>query len=174
MCSYGLAFVPVNMLFLALGILLVQFFETRGVPLPVKGDQLLPMFVEDSAHLQLSILPPQFLQTLFLLGIVSASFSSADSALTSLTTSYCVDIRRQSNDERLRKKAHLVMCILFVVCIMVFHLVNSKSLIDAVYTIVSYTYGPLLGLFAFGLFTKKAINDRWVPFVCIASPVAIS
>jgi Na+/proline symporter len=107
---------------------------------------------------------------LFALGIVAASFSSADSALTSLTTSYCVDIRKRTDDERLRKRTHLIICGLFVVFILLFHVFNSTSLIDAIYTIVSYTYGPLLGLFAFGLFTKRQVRDRLVPLVCVASP----
>ena len=102
---------------------------------------------------------------------MAASFSSADSALTSLTTSYCVDIRRTDGGERLRKRTHLVFCLLFAIFILVFHHVNSRSLIDAIYTIVSYTYGPLLGLFAFGLFTPWGVRDRWVPLVCVASPL---
>ena len=125
------------------------------------------MFVEDTTNLQTSIFN---FQSLFVLGIVAASFSSADSALTSLTTSYCVDIRQKADDEKLRKRAHLTICVLFVVFIILFRMLNNKSLIDAIYTIVSYTYGPLLGLFAFGLFTKRQVNDRWVPLVCIASP----
>ena len=100
-----------------------------------------------------------------------ASFSSADSALTSLTTSYCVDIKGRVDDERLRKHAHLAICALFVVFILLFHQFNHTSLIDAIYTIVSYTYGPLLGLFAFGLFTRHQVHDRWVPLVCVASPI---
>ena len=166
MCTYGVAFVPVNLLFLALGILLAQLFESQGISLPAKGDELLPMFVQGN-------LPSPFtlhLSLIFTLGIVAASFSSADSALTSLTTSYCVDIRNRQNDERLRKHSHIVICLVFAVMIILFRMLNSKSLIDAVYTIVSYTYGPLLGLFAFGLFTKWQVRDRWVPIVCVASP----
>jgi Na+/proline symporter len=118
---------------------------------------------------EFSILNSQ-ISILFALGIVAASFSSADSALTSLTTSYCVDIRKRTDDERLRKRTHLIICGLFVVFILLFHAFNSTSLIDAIYTIVSYTYGPLLGLFAFGLFTKRQVRDRLVPLVCVASP----
>ena len=161
MCSYGVAFVPANLLFLSLGVLLAQLFESQGVALPAKGDELLPMFVGQSGML---------VAVLFTIGIVAASFSSADSALTSLTTSFCVDICNRPADERLRKRAHLVICLLFVVFILLFDAVNSKSLIDAIYTIVSYTYGPLLGLFAFGLFTRRRVCDRLVPLVCIASP----
>ena len=125
------------------------------------------MFVQGAAHSQFSIVNCQFL---FVLGILAASFSSADSALTSLTTSYCVDIRHQTDDERLRKRVHVVICGVFVAFILLFHAFNSTSLIDAIYTIVSYTYGPLLGLFTFGLFTRRQVLDRFVPLVCIASP----
>ena len=163
MCSYGVAFVPVNLLFLALGILLAQLFQAQGLPLPAQGDELLPLFVSQSAH--------SLLVVLFTLGIVAASFSSADSALTALTTIYCVDIRRRPSDELLRRRAHLLMCVLLVVCILMIRMVNSTSLIDAIYTIVAYTYGPLLGLFAFGLFTRRQVRDRWVPLVCVASPL---
>jgi Na+/proline symporter len=179
MCSYGVAFVPANLLFMSLGILLAQLFESQGVTIPTKGDELLPMFVSGAAFPEFSILNSplgsaawlvQEISILFALGIVAASFSSADSALTSLTTSYCVDIRKRTDDERLRKRTHLIICGLFVVFILLFHVFNSTSLIDAIYTIVSYTYGPLLGLFAFGLFTKRQVRDRLVPLVCVASP----
>ena len=161
MCSYGVCFLPANFLFLALGILLAQLFESQGLALPVKGDHLLPAFVEQSGTL---------VAILFTLGIVAASFSSADSALTSLTTSFCVDICRRPDDERLRKRVHIGFCMVFVLCILGVQAADSPSLIDAIYTIVSYTYGPLLGLFAFGLFTHRNVRDRRVPLVCLASP----
>lgn len=168
MCSYGVAFVPVNLLFLAFGVLMAQWFERNGMALPAKGDELLTNFVQVMGGGSAFVL---HFQLLFALGIVAASFSSADSALTSLTTSYCVDIRNRPTDERLRKRTHLVICLLFVVVILLFHALNSKSLIDAIYTIVSYTYGPLLGLFAFGLFTRRQVYDRVVPFVCLTAPL---
>ena len=167
MCSYGLAFLPANMLFLALGILLAQLFEAQGIPIPSKGDELLPMFVNGNVTSHLSSLTIH----LFVIGIVAASFSSADSALTSLTTSFCVDIRGRSDDERLRRRVHKAICVLFVLVIMAFDSLNDRSLIDAIYTIVGYTYGPLLGLFAFGLCTRWHVKGHWVPFVCVASPV---
>lgn len=163
MCSYGVAFLPANLLFLALGVLLAQLFEGQGMELP-KGDDLLPMFVQLTPN-------AQFVEVLFTIGIVAASFSSADSALTSLTTCYCIDVCERPDDERLRRRIHVVMCLLFVVFILAFQVLNSTSLIDAIYTIVSYTYGPLLGLFAFGLLTKKSVCDRVVPYVCVASPL---
>lgn len=165
MCTYGLAFLPVNLLFLALGVLLAQYFESQGVALPAKGDELLPMFVQGGN----AIFSPLFL--IFVVGILAASFSSADSALTSLTTCYCVDICQRENDEALRRRVHIVMCVCFASFILLFNAVNSKSLIDAIYTIVSYTYGPLFGLFAFGLFTRRQVCDRFVPCVCVASPL---
>ena len=162
MCTYGVAFVPANLLFLALGILLTMVLGTS-----MKGDELLPTFVQGTPTLHSSL----FTLHLFVLGIVAASFSSADSALTSLTTSYCVDIRRQPDNELLRKRMHIVMCFIFVIFILIFRAVNSTSLIDAVYILASYTYGPLLGLFTFGLFTRKQPCDRLVPYICIASPL---
>ncbi|MBQ9260830.1 MAG: sodium:solute symporter, partial [Prevotella sp.] len=108
---------------------------------------------------------------LFILGILAASFSSADSALTALTTCYCVDIRRQPGNETLRKRMHIAICVVFVIFIILFRTINSTSLIDAIYTIASYTYGPLLGLFSFGLFTHRKPNDKLVPYICIASPL---
>ena len=156
MCAYGVAFVPANLLFLSLGVLLVM----SG--LLEKGDALLPAFVQQSG---LSVLIP------FTIGLVAASFSSADSALTSLTTSYCVDICGRSGDERLRKRAHLGISALFVLMIILFRMLNSTSVIDAIYVICGYTYGPLLGLFAFGMLTKRMTQDRFVPYICVASPL---
>ena len=162
MCTYGVAFLPANLLFLSLGVLLAMLAQQCGLSLPANGDDLLPTYVSQAGTL---------VMVLFTLGIVAASFSSADSALTSLTTIYCVDIKERAADEGLRKRVHLAMCGLFVLFIMLFKTVNSTSLIDAVYIIASYTYGPLLGLFAYGLLTHKEVNDRWVPYIAIASPL---
>ena len=168
MCTYGVAFVPANLLFLALGVLLTMVLGTG-----IKGDALLPTYIQSTADfttLGSSYLLP-LTTYLFIIGIVAASFSSADSALTSLTTCFCVDIRRQPDNEPLRKKTHIAMCLFFVLFILLFRQVNSTSLIDAIYTLASYTYGPLLGLFAFGLFTHRQPCDRIVPYLCIASPL---
>ena len=162
MCTYGVAFLPANLLFLSLGVLLATLAQQSGLSLPANGDDLLPTYVSQAGTL---------VMVLFTLGIVAASFSSADSALTSLTTIYCVDIKERAADEALRKRVHLAMCGLFVLFILLFKTVNSTSLIDAVYIIASYTYGPLLGLFAYGLLTHKEVNDRWVPYIAIASPL---
>ena len=164
MCTYGFAFLPANMLFLALGVLLAML---AGDVSGLKGDQLLPNFIQGVTTHYTSLITLYF----FMIGIVAASFSSADSALTSLTTCYCVDIRRQPDNESLRKHMHIAICIVFVLFILLFRAINSTSLIDAIYTIASYTYGPLLGLFSFGLFTKKQPNDSFVPYICIVSPI---
>ena len=162
MCSYGVAFVPVNLLFLSLGVLLTLTGTAAT------GDSLLPAYIATFLVGGDSVAA---IPVLFTLGIVAASFSTADSALTSMTTSYCVDICQRPDDERLRRRVHIVMCIVFVLFILLFRAVNSTSLIDAIYIMVSYTYGPLLGLFAFGLFTKKKPKDGWVPYICVASPL---
>ena len=164
MCTYGFFFVPVNLLFLSLGILLLLLAQWQGVELPAVGDEILPLFAA-TGNLGTPVL------ILFTIGIVAASFSSADSALTALTTSYCVDIRERASDEGLRKRTHLVLCALFVLLILLFRQLGSDSIIDTIYTLCSYTYGPLLGLFAFGLFTRRQPDDRMVPYIAVASPV---
>ena len=164
MCSYGLAFVPANLLFLSLGILLMMLSHREGIAIPCATDDLLPMFAATGNLGSLVIV-------LFTIGIVAASFSSADSAMTALTTTWCVDIMEKKDDERLRKRTHLGFALLFVVFILAFKALNSTSVIDAIYIICSYTYGPLLGLFAFGLFTRWQVKDRYVPYIAIISPV---
>ena len=164
MCTYGVAFLPANLLFLSLGVLLTMWYQQKGIAMPAASDDLLTQYISLTSHLSI-------LTSIFVLGIVAASFSSADSALTSLTTIYCVDIMEQKDNERLRKRTHLVMCVVFVLFILFFKVVNSTSLIDAIYIICGYTYGPLLGLFAYGLLTKRGVNDRLVPYIAVASPL---
>ena len=164
MCTYGLAFVPANFLFLALGVMLSLLAERQGIPLPSVGDELLPMFAATGRLGGMVVI-------LFTLGIVAASFSSADSALTSMTTSYCVDIRQRPHDERLRRRVHVGMACVFALFILMFRFVNSTSVIDAIYVMCSYTYGPLLGLFAFSLLTRRDVDDSLVPYIAIASPL---
>ncbi len=166
MCSYGVAFVPANMLFLFLGVLLTMVLGTG-----LKGDELLPTYIQGTTTASSLFTFHSSLLHFFILGIVAASFSSADSALTSLTTCFCVDIRRQPHDESLRKRTHIAMCFFFMLFIILFRQINSTSLIDAIYILASYTYGPLLGLFVFGLFTKRQPQDKLVPYLCIASPL---
>lgn len=163
-CSYGVAFVPANLLFLSLGVLLVMLARHEGMALPEAPDDLLPMFAA-SGFMGATVV------VLFTVGIVAASFSSADSALTAITTSVCIDLFGRDEDIALRKKVHLAVAVVFMVLIIAFRAVNSTSVIDAVYILCSYTYGPLLGLFAFALATHRRVGDRWVPFICVASPL---
>lgn len=164
MCTYGFAFVPANLLFLSLGVLLVALAAKDGVALPAAGDELLPMFAA-TGRMGMAVV------VMFTVGVVASSFSSADSALTALTTSYCVDLRSRPGDEKLRKKVHFGMSVAFVVFILLFHSLNSTSVIDAIYVLCSYTYGPLLGLFAYGLLTRRGVSGRMVPWIAVASPV---
>jgi Na+/proline symporter len=169
MYVYGFAFTPVNFLFLCLGILLITFASLQHIELPASSDDILPFFCTSGiwGH---SIL------IFFTTGIIAAAFSSADSALTALTTSFCVDIldierKDAAQAKRIRQRVHLLAAVLFVLIVLIIRAVNNRSLIDAIYTVASYTYGPLLGLFAFGLFTKRTPDDRYVPCVCILAPL---
>ena len=168
MYAYGISFVPVNLLFLSLGTLLLIFASQSGLALPEKSDEILPFFAAEG---RLGFVTMIF----FTIGIVAAAFSSADSALTALTTSFCIDIlgveRTDEKDaEKTRKWVHFFISTVFIGFIILFKVANNDSIIDAIYTIASYTYGPLLGLFVFGLFTKMRPRDKYVPWVAIASP----
>lgn len=164
MCTYGFAFIPVNLLFMILGVLLVMLSSKTGVALPTAGDELLPQFAA-TGSLGTSVV------VLFTIGIVAASFSSADSALTSMTTSYCVDICNNPSDEKLRRRAHVFISVVFAIFILLFKAINSTNVIDAIYILCSYTYGPLLGLFSFGLLSRRQVRDKAVPYIAVTSPV---
>jgi Na+/proline symporter len=151
-------------LFLILGVYLYQFAALHGID--AKGDALFPEVACSS------FLPP-IVGVLFVVGLIAAGFPAGGSALTALTTSFTVDILgglKRADSERLRKQVHMGMAVLMAVCIIVFSVLNSTSTIDAVYRLASYTYGPLLGLFFFGILSKKAVRDRWVPLVCVLAP----
>ena len=164
LCSYGYAFVPANLLFLFLGVLLVILSTQQGIALPTKGDELLPSFAA-TGYLGDTVL------AVFAIGLVASSFSSADSAMTALTTCFCIDICRRGDDERLRRRAHMGIIMLFIIAILIFDSIGSSSVIDLIYVVCGYTYGPLLGLFLFGMTTRYAVRDSLVPYVCILSPV---
>lgn len=164
MCAYGFAFLPVNLLFLSLGILLMILASQKGITLPDNGDQLLPLFAATGNM-------GTMVTVLFAIGIVAASFSSADSAITSMTTSYCVDIEEKETDEKLRRKTHWGICLVFALFVIMTNAINSKSIIDTVYVVCSYTYGPLLGMFAFSILTKRKTSDRLVPLIAIGAPM---
>ena len=164
MCSYGVLFLPVNFLFLALGILLMMLYQQQGLPLPEKSDDLLAAIVLDGTMGTACLV-------LFTIGVIASAFSSADSAMTALTTSFCVDILGKEQDEKTRKQVHLSMLLAFVIVTLAFNAIGSGSVMDLIYTLVSYTYGPLLGLFAYGIFVHRPLRESWVPYIAIASPV---
>lgn len=166
---YGFAFLPVNLIFLSLGVLLFIFANQQGIAIPAQSDNLFPM-IATQGYL------PKVVSILFILGIVAAAYSSADSALTALTTSFTVDILNTHGMQEkpllaIRRKVHIAISIVMALVIMVFRVVNDESVISAIFTVAGYTYGPLLGLYAFGLFTRYKVKDKWVPLVAIISPV---
>ena len=159
----------VILLFLMLGVLLYTFVAQQGLTAPSKSDEFFPMIATSSYF-------PGIVGILFIIGLVSSAYSAAGSALTALTTSFTVDVLHAKSKEeatlsKLRKRVHISMAVVMGIVIFVFGLLNNTSVIDAVYTLASYTYGPILGLFAFGIFTKKQINDKYIPFVAILSPI---
>ena len=171
MCLYGLCILPVNLLFLALGVLLYTFAAQQGLAVPDAGDRLLPMLVGSGALGTFVVFP-------FTIGITAAALSSADSAMTSLTTSICVDVLRIEQDGvepakalRIRHRVHVAVALAFALCIAVFHIVGSGTIIDTIYRLAGYTYGPLLGLFCFGLYTRRKASDRAVPYIAVISPM---
>ena len=159
----------VILLFLVLGVLLYVYAEREGIPLPAKSDDLFPMIATGGYF-------PVAVGVLFVVGLVSSAYSAAGSALTALTTSFSVDILRvgQYASERqavqTRKRVHVGMAVVMGITILLFNALNSTSVIDAVYTLASYTYGPILGLFAFGLLVKRGVHGRLIPLAAVLSP----
>ncbi len=166
---YSSLLVPVNLLFLSLGALLVIYAQSSGIAIPERSDDLFPI-IATGGYL------PTFVGIIFILGLVAAAYSSADSALTALTTSFTIDILEAENlpEERLKKirfAVHIIMSLIVGCIIFVFRLLNNEAVISSLFTAAGYTYGPLLGLFAFGIFSKRRILDRWVPLIAILSPL---
>lgn len=165
---FSIVLVIVNLLFLSLGALLYIYAEQMQIALPLRSDNLYPMLALE--HF------PAIAGIVFLLGIVAAAYSSADSALTALTTSFCVDFLGlgKSNkpiSKKIRVRVHLGFSVILFAVILIFKAINDDSVITAVFTAAGYTYGPILGLFTFGLVTKYSLKDRFVPLVCFLSPV---
>jgi len=172
---YSVILVLTNLVFLSLGVLLYAYVQTTGMVLPadpagnlLDTDKLFPDLALNRLGTTAGIV--------FMLGIASAAFSSADSALTSLTTAFYTDFLRlghktDAQKKRIRMRINLAVALILIAIIMVFRALNDESVINTVYTIAGYTYGPLLGLFSFGLFTKYRIRDRWVPLVVLLSPL---
>ncbi len=168
MISYGFAFIPFNLLFLALGVLLVIFSQSKGIALPTDGDDLYPLLAK--THLGNLVL------AMFILGLTASAYSSADSALTALTTSFTVDILQadklpEKQLKRIRKQVHVGMSVMLIIVILVFGMVKDRSVVDSIFTVASYTYGPLFGMFAFGLFTKRLLRMKFVVPIAILAPI---
>jgi len=165
---FCIVLVIVNFFFLSMGALLYIYAENMQIALPARTDDLYPLLALNHFPLLAGVV--------FLLGIIAAAYSSADSALTALTTSFCVDfLGLGKSDKPINKKVrirvHLVFSVILFLVVLAFKAINDQSVITAVFVAAGYTYGPILGLFAFGLFTKFQLKDNSVPLVCLAAPV---
>lgn len=165
---FTVTLVIVNFLFLSLGALLYVYASSKGIPTTARTDDFYPMLALNHLGVVVGIT--------FLLGITAATYASSDSALTALTTAFCIDFmnvegKPEAQRARIKFWVHVGFSVLFYLVIIVFNRLNSKEVITAVFDLAGYTYGPLLGLFAFGMFLKRPVRDRWVPVVCVLSPV---
>ena len=165
MLSFSIVLLVVNFLFLILGALLFIYAEKTGILIPEKTDLLFPTIALNS---DLGIA----MAITFLLGLIAAAYSSADSALTSLTTSFSVDFlsiekKNPKQQNAIKNKTHVLMSCVLVCVVIIFNNLNDKSVISELLTIAGYTYGPLLGLFSFGLFSKRKLQEEWVPYLCV-------
>ena len=168
MLTFSVIFVGVVWMFLTLGALLYIYAESHQIPIPQKSDDLYPLLAINHMNLMIGIF--------FLLGITAANYASADSALTSLTTAFCIDFlnfgkRADQNKPRILKITHIGFSLLLFFVIMIFKAVNDQSVVMAVFKVAGLTYGPLLGLFGFGLLTRYRIKDRFVPVVVAIAPI---
>ena len=174
MISFSFVLVFVTALFMFLGALLFTYKDLNGILIPEMGDQIRTdlLFPEIALNSQLGII----LGISFLLGLIAAAYSSADSALTSLTTSFCVDFLRMDNkdekeNKRIRKVVHIGMSLLLMITIIIFKYILSSNVIDSLLTVASYTYGPLLGLFVFGLYSSRKLRGNLIYLVVILAPI---
>lgn len=169
MFSFSLVLIVVNFLFLALGAVLYLYAAAKGIEVPAKTDEFFPQIALN--HLG------SFAGIIFIIGLISAAYPSADGALTSLTTSVCVDFLgfEKREDEKAKKRlryvVHFSFALLLLLVVVIFRMINDRAVIDKLFTVAGYTYGPLLGLYAFGLFLKRKVKDNAVPLVCITSPI---
>jgi Na+/proline symporter len=171
MLSFSVVLVFVNLLFLFLGAILFIYSNFKGITIPIRSDDLFP-------EIAIHHLGP-ITGLVFIIGLISAAYPSADGALTSLTTSFSIDFlelnRKEHLSERkkemIRYRVHIAFAALLFVIIILFRAINDRAVIDKLFTVAGYTYGPLLGLYSFGLFTKRQTRDRWIPVVAVISPV---
>ena len=168
MLVFSTLFFFVVALFLGLGVLLYQYAQYMGMSIPENTDQLYPLLALNYMGKAVAVV--------FLLGITAAAFSSADSALTAMTTSFCVDILGETKKTSIDKHSHrnwihLGFSLLLIAVILIFRVINNESVVVAVFKAASYTYGPILGLFLFSFLFKKKIHDKFVPLIAIAAPI---
>ena len=167
MFYFSLILIFVNLMFLSLGVLLYSIAGKYGISFS-KPDDLFPAVA-------LSGILGKTLAIIFILGLIAAAYSSADSALTSLTTSFCVDILNLNDNDHesisKRKNVHIIFSFVIMFVIMILDIINDQSVISAIFSVAGYTYGPLLGLYAFGLFTEIQIKDHLVPYIAVFSPI---
>jgi len=170
MITSGIFQVVIILLFLMLGVLLYIYAAKSGIAIPKKSDELFPLIATHGYF-------PKIVGVLFIVGLISAAYSAAGSALTALTTSFTVDILESTKHKtdlevvKVRKQVHVMMSVVMGLVIIVINSLNNTSVIDAVYILASYTYGPILGMFAFGVCTKKQVRDKYVPLVALISPI---
>ena len=167
MFYFSIILIFVNLMFLSLGVLLYSIAGKYGIIFS-KPDDLFPAVA-------LSGVLGAPIAVIFILGLIAAAYSSADSALTSLTTSFCVDILNLEDSDRdritKRKIVHIIFSVVIMIVIMILNMINDQSIISSIFSVAGYTYGPLLGLYTFGLFTKYRATDRLVPYVAVISPI---
>jgi Na+/proline symporter len=169
MAWFSSVLVVVNLLFLALGALLYIYSDSHGIPLPEKGDELFATIATEG-YLGTTV------AVFFVLGLIAAAYSSADSALTALTTSFSLDILEvgswtEEKQVKTRKRVHIGISLVLAAVIIIFKELNDDSVISELFKMAGFTYGPILGLFAFGILTKKAIKDQWVGPVVVLAPL---
>ena len=168
---FSIVLVFINLLFLSLGALLYIYAQAKGMAIPAKTDDMFPTIALHS----LGTLSAIF----FIIGLISAAYPSADGALTALTSSFCIDFlgfqnRNDLNEKQkisLRQRVHLCFALVLFLVIMLFYAINDEAVVRQVFKFATYTYGPLLGLFLFGILTKKQLKDNLAPYICIASPL---
>jgi solute:Na+ symporter, SSS family len=166
---FSITLIPVKLLLLSLGLMLLVFASQKGIAIPARADDLFPVIATQG------YLPP-YITVFFIVGLVAATYSSADSTLTALTTSFTIDILNagslpESRLVRTRTIVHASMAVVLGLVIVFFRVLNDQSVISALFTVAGYTYGPLLGLYSFGIFTRLNVRDRLVPLVAVASPL---
>jgi Na+/proline symporter len=173
---FTVTLVIVNLMFLSLGALLYMYAAQQGIETPKNTDDLYPMMALKIFSNPSFGLAGVLVGVTFLIGITAATYASSDSALTALTTAFSIDFMDVENKPeaeriKIKNRVHIMFSVIFVIVILIFNLLNNSDVISAVYKIASYTYGPLLGLFAYGIYTKRGVIDKYVPFICIASPI---